>query len=215
MQMRRWLGLVAVTPAFVLVFAAVFIIGDLVGLKDTPSTRLAAGVTAVVCGLIGWLLARWKPVPNAAWSLPAGVGAVLAVWPVFIRPVALSLAETMVVIAIWVAALTAVGAAVAAIARRTSSAAMVVAAVGAVVLVVVLPFLAVRLSVGAGTAPWDSAATWVQVGLSDDMLQPAARIASMVAVLVMIGTSYTLGYVLGLRRPDGVAAPAAAVPAVS
>ena len=204
MYLRRWLGLIALTPGLVVVFVVGFLVGDQVGLKDTPATRASFVATAVACCLIGWFLARWKPVPRAVWSLPVGVCFATAFWLQVRRTPELSLGVGVTVIGTWVAALTLVSVVTAALASRSPFAAIPFAVVAAVLLVVLVPFLAVRLSMGAAMAPWNSVATWTLAGLTDgapgvDILRRhALEIASGFSIVVMTGTSYVLGYTTGL-----------------
>jgi hypothetical protein len=207
MRIGRWLGLVAIAPGFVLVLVVLFFAGDLVGLKDTPAIRAALLGTAGLAALTGWLLAAWKPVPHAVWSLPAGAGFAVSIW-IAIRPVGgLSIPAAVIVTIASVAALVAISVLAATLARRSPAAAVLVAITGVVLLVVLLPFLAVRLGAGPAIAPWSSMTTWTAAGLTDDTFggdvprRNAAQIAGAVAILVMIASSYVLGYVISLRRP--------------
>ena len=88
--------------------------------------------------------------PRAVWSLPVGVCFATAFWLQVRRTPELSLGVGVTVIGTWVAALTLVSVVTAALASRSPFAAIPFAVVAAVLLVVLVPFLAVRLSMGAG-----------------------------------------------------------------
>lgn len=206
MQLLRWVALVIIAPTMVVLFVVLFLVGDQYGLKDTPALRLSFATTAAASGLLGWFLVRWLPVRHAALSLPGGVGLAMAVWLAVRRPDELSPGVGATTLAIWVAVLTAVSVVAAALASRSTLAASTFAIVGAAVLVVLVPYLAVRLSMGAEIAPWSSIAGWTTAGLTDEtfsgdpLRRQATQIALMFALLVMTGTSYVLGYVIALRR---------------
>jgi hypothetical protein len=214
-QLRRWLGTVALAPGLVLLFLVFFLLGDELGLRDTPAARTSFLVTAALAGLIGWSIARWRPVPRP-WTLSVGVGFAMAFWLQVERPIELSPTVIGAVLVTWVAALSLCGVATNRLAARVPSIAVLFGAAATMLLVVVVPFLAVRLSMGADMAPWESMATWVPAGLTDGIPgvetpgRNALQIASMVGIVVMSGSSYVLGYMAGLRRTAAGFAPAAA-----
>ena len=69
MQVRRWLGMVALAPAFILVLFVFFFVGDSFGLKDTPAIRMAVVCTAITVFLIGWWLGQLAIFAAWFWNL--------------------------------------------------------------------------------------------------------------------------------------------------
>jgi len=216
MQLRRWLVLVAVAPILIVVLVVLFFVGDMLGLKDTPAVRAAFVATAVLSCLVGWAQARRMPVRHAVWSLPVGVGVAMAVWLPSTRPAEFSIVVAAMVVLVWVAALVVVSVAAATFARRSALAATLFAVVGGVAIVALVPVFAVRLGVGAAMVAPDSFSAWAPAVLTDesfslDLLpRSAAEIASVFVVLVMVGTSYVISYVVGLGRSDIAPSPAPA-----
>ncbi|HEX5996849.1 MAG TPA: hypothetical protein VFY84_17040 [Jiangellales bacterium] len=216
MQVRRWLILVGTAPTLMAVLVVLFVVGDFFGLKDTPAFRVAFAGTAVVSCLVGWSWARRMPVRYAAWSLPVGVGIAMAVWLPSTWPAELTIVVAVTVMLTWAAALVVVSVAAATLAKRSALAATVFAVVGAVAIVALVPIFAVRLGVGAAMVAPASLFAWAPAVLTDEYFsldlvpRSAAEIASIFAVIVMIGTSYVSGYVVGLGRSAVTPSPAPA-----
>ncbi len=207
----------AIGSAMFLVFAAAFVVGDIVGLKDTPAARVAFATTALFAGLIGGLCAARLSIPRAEWWLPFGVGILSAGW--LVAPTGSeSLGAVGATAALWVVVLAAVATGLTQVGKRSAVGATLIGVAGGIVVIASMPLVAVWLQAGAATLTSESMGIWAARVLSDEtfsldqQLRQAADSATAALAVVTFGTAYVVGYLLRhVRRdaPDGLPQDAA------
>lgn len=209
MRVGRWAGMSAL-PALVMV---VYIFGVLAGsfLKgwlDSVFYGLWFAFATGAVAALGVALGRRNLLRGAEWTLPLGVAAAMIFW-IQLPSLAGHGGAVLAAFAVWVVALTALAATAKRTARPSGKGrAVVVAGVGGTALVMLVPYLVVRWVLGPEQAPWTSAAAWATVGVTDyrfgwDINRiDAMTTASAPAIMVMVGTAFTLAYVLAQTGAD-------------
>jgi hypothetical protein len=207
MRVGRWFGLAMVPAVSMTLYIPAVVIGD--GLKGRlDSVMYAASFLLLTAAIVaaGLFFGHRLPVAYAAWTLPFGAAAAMTVW-LLLPGQAAPMGYVVAGLAAWVAGLTALSVLSAATARWTGWVGVSLASVGGLALVLFVPFAVVRWTLGATAAPWSTAAMWAPVGLVDyDFGSAISRfdallIASRPAAIVMVGTAFVLGYVVGQARP--------------
>jgi hypothetical protein len=219
--MRRWLVL-ALTPGVLVIghVAGVLAVEEIKGSTDDYFALIMFLVEVVGGTAAGYWFARNGTLPrHAPWSLPFGIAAGFLPWLFLASTGNVGLGGLLPYLAIWALAATVLGLLVTLLRGRVRPIAVLVAVLGGVALHVLLPYLAARAQLGTDLAPYSSATEWaIQSTIHPDGFgasqRHASRYATLVATVVVLGTTVYLGSLFGNRMASspGESGPSSATP---